>query len=80
MTDLAKARSTPNHRDYDRAELAAEEAGYRDLPVYYDFGEKKDEILRANFMRINQEVETVVAKFRKVPPQVQVIPKGSMKA
>ncbi|BAU55640.1 type IV secretion system DNA-binding domain-containing protein [Mucilaginibacter gotjawali] len=59
-----------------RSELEKEEAGYRDLPVYYDFGDKKEEILRQNFMRINKEVEEVVAAFRKPPAQVQVIPKS----
>jgi type IV secretory pathway TraG/TraD family ATPase VirD4 len=63
-----------------KAELDAEEAGYRDLPLYYDFGGKKSEILRANFLRINNEVEAVVAAFRKPIPQVEVLPKGSMKA
>ncbi|QKJ28368.1 type IV secretion system DNA-binding domain-containing protein [Mucilaginibacter mali] len=61
------------------AELSAEEAGYRDLPVYYDFGGRKEEILRENFMRINSEVDTIVESFRKPIPQVQVLPKGSMK-
>lgn len=59
-------------------ELHTEEKGYRDLPVYYDFGDKKEKILRKNFMRINEEVESVVATFRKAT-QVTVIPKGSMK-
>ena len=63
-----------------KQELQAEEAGYRDLPVYYDFGGRKEEILRENFLRINNEVEAVVAAFKKPIPQVQVIPKGSMKA
>jgi hypothetical protein len=62
-----------------KKELEAEEAGYRDLPVYYDFGGRKEEILRENFLRINREVEEIVATFRKVPAQVQIIPKGSMK-
>ena len=61
------------------AELAAEEKGYRDLPVYYDFAGRKDEILRENFKRINSEVDAVVESFRKPIPQVQVLPKGSMK-
>ena len=52
----------------------------RTVPLYYDFGGKKEEILRANFLRINKEVEAVVAAFRKPIPQVEVIPKGSMKA
>ncbi|MEO6850676.1 MAG: TraM recognition domain-containing protein, partial [Mucilaginibacter sp.] len=61
------------------AELSAEEAGYRELPVYYDFGGRKEEILRENFMRINSEVDSIVESFRKPIPQVQVLPKGSMK-
>jgi hypothetical protein len=60
------------------AELAAEEAGYRELPIYYDFAGRKDEILRENFMRINSEVDAIVDSFRKPIPQVQVLPKGSM--
>src|SRR6201996_9445455 len=63
-----------------RQELEKEEAGYRELPLYYDFGGKKEEILRQNFMRINAEVEAVVNAFRKPIPQVEVRPKGSMKA
>lgn len=47
----------------DAATLAAEEAGYRDLPVYYDFGGRKEEILLQNFFRINREVDQVVKKF-----------------
>jgi hypothetical protein len=61
-----------------KQELLTEEAGYRDLPVYYDFGDRREEILRENFMRINNEVDTLVASFRKIP-QVQVLPKASMK-
>jgi len=60
-------------------ELKLEEAGYRELPVYYDFGDKKEEILRENFTRINNEVEKVVASFRRTV-EVKVTPKGSMKA
>jgi len=63
-----------------KRELEREEAGYRELPLYYDFGGKKDEILRQNFLRINNEVEAVVTAFRKPIPQVEVLPKGSMKA
>jgi hypothetical protein len=64
----------------NKVELDTEENAYKELPDYYDFGGKKDEILRQNFMRINKEVESIVAKFRKPVPQVQVQPKGSMKA
>jgi hypothetical protein len=61
----------------DKKELQAEEAAYRDLPVYYDFGGKKDEILRQNFMRINKEVENVIKGFKKTT-QTTLIPKASM--
>ncbi|MBS1532753.1 MAG: type IV secretion system DNA-binding domain-containing protein, partial [Bacteroidetes bacterium] len=64
----------------DSADIAKEEKGYRDMPVYYHFGDKKDEILKRNFNRINNEVETVVASFRKAPSQAPVSPKGTMKA
>lgn len=62
----------------DSAALAQEEKGYRDLPVYYHFGDKKEEILRENFTHINSEVEAIVAAFRK---PIQHLPglKGSMK-
>jgi hypothetical protein len=59
-------------------ELEKEEAGYRELPLYYDFRDKKEEILRQNFMRINNEVEAVVTAFKKPIPQVEVLPKAKM--
>jgi hypothetical protein len=59
-------------------EIQAEEAGYRDLPVYYDFNGKQEEILLENFFRINKEIDEVVKKF-KPAPAAAVIPKGSMK-
>jgi len=52
----------------DSKAIAQEEKGYRDLPVYYHFGDKKDEILRQNFNRINKEVEAIVKQFRKEEP------------
>ena len=61
----------------DKKELQAEEAAYRDLPIYYDFGGKKEEILRQNFMRINKEVESIVAAFRQ-DTKTTLIPKASM--
>jgi len=62
----------------DSHDIQKEESSYRDLPVYYDFGDKKDEILRQNFNRINNEVETIVSAFRK-PAQPDNSLKGSMK-
>jgi hypothetical protein len=53
----------------DRKTIQTEEAGYKELPVYYDFGGKKDEILRQNFTRITNEVEGVVKAFRKPPEE-----------
>jgi hypothetical protein len=62
----------------DKKELAAEEAGYKELPIYYDFGGKKEEILRQNFMRINKEVEDVIGGLKTSP--VILLPKASMKS
>src|SRR5690606_16483382 len=50
--------------DLDMEAIRLEEAGYRPLPVYYDFNGRKAEILTENFNRINQEVRSVVDRFR----------------
>jgi hypothetical protein len=55
----------------DKKELAKEESGYKELPVYYDFNGHRDEILRNNFMKINREVEGIVAAFKKTAPAGQ---------
>lgn len=47
----------------DLKEIKKEEEGYVELPVFYDFGGKKDEILKRNFLRINKEIEMLVAGF-----------------
>jgi len=47
----------------DLKEIKREEEGYVELPIFYDFGGKKEEILRRNFLRINQEIEVLVAGF-----------------
>lgn len=61
-------------------ELVVEENNYPEMPVFYDFGDKKEEVLRANFLRINNEVREMVLGFRnpKDPPAPQV--KGSMRS
>ncbi len=41
--------------------IKREEKQYLDTPDYYDFGEKKEEILEANMLRIAREVKEVVA-------------------
>lgn len=64
----------------DVAAIKKEEQGYRQLPVYYDFNGKKDEILRQNFHRINREVQQLVKQFRPAPPAAATPqPKGMMK-
>lgn len=52
----------------DSEAIGQEEKGYRDLPVYYNFGDKKEEILRRNFVGINNDVEAIIKKFRKTAP------------
>ena len=47
----------------DPEEIKKEEAGYRELPVFYDFGDRKNEILMNNFLKINQEIEEIVQQF-----------------
>ena len=64
----------------DMPAIEKEGNNYRELPVYYHFGKKKEEILRLNFNRINQEVEAIIAKFRKPAPAAPAPPKGRMKA
>ncbi|RZK40252.1 MAG: type IV secretory system conjugative DNA transfer family protein [Pedobacter sp.] len=44
-------------------EIENEEQGYQELPVFYDFGRRKEQILRSNFLRINQEMEDLVGLF-----------------
>jgi len=63
----------------DKQELAIEEGGYKDLPVYYDFGGKKEDILRQNFTRINNEVNSIIAEFKN-GRSATVLPKASMKS
>jgi hypothetical protein len=60
--------------------IKKEEQGYRQLPVYYDFNGKKDEILRQNFHRINREVQQLVKQFGPAQPAVAIPqPKGMMR-
>ena len=47
----------------DRPEIEKEEKNYRELPVYYDFGDHKELTLLQNFFRINREVEAIVRTF-----------------
>lgn len=60
--------------------IKKEEEKYRDLPTYYNFGGKKDEVLRHNFYRINREVQELVQRFKPTHPSTPTPhPKGMMK-
>jgi hypothetical protein len=59
----------------DGKAIQMEEANYKELPVYYDFCGKKDEILRQNFTRITNEVENIVKIFRKPAETTAAQPK-----
>jgi hypothetical protein len=60
--------------------IRKEEAAYRDLPVYYDFNNRKTEILQENFLKINWEVQEMVKTFKKtVSVPAAAISKGAMR-
>lgn len=64
----------------DLKAIKKEEAAYRELPDFYDFKGRKEEILLQNFNRINTEVREMIAQFKPVaPPQPVSFSKGSMK-
>jgi len=52
----------------DIGEIKREEKNYRSLPAYYDFSGKKEDVLRQNFTRINQEIQDLVTRFRSAAP------------
>lgn len=62
--------------------IKKEEKAYKDLPLFYDFKGKKDEVLRSNYLRITNEVYRLVRQFRPLQPAQSETPteKGSMKA
>lgn len=64
----------------DMHAIACEEKAYVDMPIYYDFAGKKEEVLRKNFLRINEEVSSLVLKFSTNPTsgKQQEPPKASM--
>lgn len=53
----------------DLEAIKKEEQAYKDLPLFYDFKGKKEEVLRSNYLRITNEVQAMARKFRKIPPQ-----------
>ncbi|MFD2285979.1 type IV secretion system DNA-binding domain-containing protein [Pedobacter petrophilus] len=64
----------------DMDAIAMEEKAYPDMPVYYDFAGKKEETLRKNFLRINEEIQALVLKFRSdsASAKKEEFPKASM--
>jgi hypothetical protein len=53
----------------DLEAIKVEEKAYKDLPLFYDFKGKKDEVLRSNYMRITNEVQAMTRQFKKPLPQ-----------
>lgn len=49
----------------DHQAIKKEEKEYKELPDYYDFNGKKEEILRANFLKIHKEIEEIVSAFNQ---------------
>lgn len=63
--------------DLDLQSIRKEEEAYPELPVFYDFGDNKDEILLQNFYRISEEVGQVVEKFKpSTPPRPSFLGKA----
>ena len=64
----------------DLKAIKKEEQAYRELPVYYDFKGRKEEVLLQNFNKINSEVQEMVRQFKPMAaPQPVPTSKGSMK-
>lgn len=64
----------------DLKAIKKEEQAYRELPVYYDFKGRKEEVLLQNFNKINSEVQEMVSQFKPMAtPQPAPTSKGSMK-
>lgn len=65
----------------DMKAILKEEQSYLDLPTYYDFKGKKNEILLQNFNRINDEVRQIVSRvISSAKPNVISAVKASMSA
>lgn len=53
----------------DTKELKKEEQNYKELPIFYDFGDKKEEILMKNFLKINDDIDQLVQEFMQLNKQ-----------
>ncbi|WP_443944247.1 type IV secretion system DNA-binding domain-containing protein [Pedobacter sp. AW1-32] len=56
LTSAVKCRINLNQKT-----IQAEESSYIDMPVYYDFKGRKDQVLSENFVAINLQVSQIVA-------------------
>jgi hypothetical protein len=72
-TSAVHCRINLDHRDIGR-----EGQNYKALPVYYDFGGKKQEVLRENFFKITRQVEQIVLRFNPAAQGESVQSKGTM--
>ncbi|WP_158826936.1 TraM recognition domain-containing protein [Mucilaginibacter lacusdianchii] len=64
----------------DLEAIKKEEKAYRDLPLFYDFKGRKEEVLRSNYLRITGEVQSLVHQFRPAEPeQPMPVTKASMR-
>lgn len=50
--------------NFDMAEISNEEKNYVNLPRFYSFGDKKEQILTDNFRRINEEVRSMCDEIK----------------
>ena len=63
----------------DMKAIRKEEESYIDLPTYYDFKGKKNEILLQNFNRINDEVKQIISRVNSsLKPKTASAVKASM--
>jgi hypothetical protein len=63
----------------DMEAISKEESSYPYMPVFYDFKGRKEEVLRENFKRINDQVNTLVSAFMAMDaPGHAPTPKASM--
>ena len=64
----------------DMEALKTEEANYRELPTYYNFEGRKDDILLANFFKINKQVQHIADEFTPAQQNEEPAPqpKGTM--
>ncbi|MBB5440651.1 hypothetical protein HDC92_004354 [Pedobacter sp. AK017] len=60
----------------DLKAIKKEEAAYRDLPVYYDFGGRQEQVLFSNYNKISDEVQQIVKRFKPAPPTNAPEPKA----